>query len=281
MNYGICPLSSVPVRRTAADGSEMITQLLFGETFEILKQKKNWQYIRCTWDDYEGWIDEKQGRIIEEKDLGFYTKECAYSLELTQGAMSNNYYLPILLGSNLPDYDGIKFSLLGQAYTFSGNVINPKETKIDAELLIKIARRYLFAPYLWGGRSPFGVDCSGLVQVVFKMLGINLKRDTTQQIHEGQLVDFIQEVRPGDLAFFQNAKGKTCHVGILLPEGKILHASGYVRIDYLDHYGIFNANQGKYTHQLRVIKRVLAEDESNMEGFSLPQTMRIAEKPLF
>ena len=257
MNFGICALSVVPVRSSASDKSEMVSQLLFGEMVEILEKKGTWAKVRCSWDNYIGWIDIKQVKIITPSEFKSYSENHSCSLELIQPAISDDYYLPIALGSNLPNYDGLRFSFNGSSFTFSGQVITPVEIEAQADLVLKIARRYLFAPYLWGGRSPLGIDCSGFTQVVFKMVGKNLPRDAYEQVEQGDLVDFIEESQDGDLAFFENRKGKISHVGILLPEGQIIHASGQVRIDKIDHYGIFNTEKEKYTHRLRVIKRIL------------------------
>ncbi len=257
MNFGICALSIVPVRSAASDKSEMVSQLLFGETVELLEKKGSWAKIRCSWDNYLGWIDAKQVILITPSEFNLFNKNHSCSLELLQPAISDDFYLPITLGANLPNYDGLRFSINGNSFTFSGQVITPSEIKPNAELVLKIARRYLFAPYLWGGRSPIGIDCSGFTQIVFKMVGINLPRDAYEQVEVGEIVDFVEQAQEGDLAFFENRKGKIAHVGILLPDGQIIHASGQVRIDKIDHYGIFNAEKEKYTHKLRVIKRIL------------------------
>lgn len=257
MKYGICSVSVVPIRFGASDTSEMVSQLLFGEVYEIISSKPKWLKIKCEHDGYEGWISKNQHIEITEAVFGRAKKSTDCSLELVQEANTENYYVPIVLGSSLPEYDGINFSFNGSKFTFSGQVINSKETPGTAEILTKVARKYLYAPYLWGGRSPFGIDCSGFVQVVYKMLGIKLERDARKQVESGEVVNLIIESKPGDLAFFENTSRKIVHVGIILENQEIIHASGRVRIDKIDHQGIFNQELGGYTHKLRVIKRVL------------------------
>lgn len=259
MNFGICPLSVVPVRSNASDKSEMVSQLLFGEMVELLEKRGSWGKVRCFWDNYIGWVDTKQLKKIDAADVSSYQDQYAFSLELIQGAMTEGHYLPITIGATLPKFDGLKFHLNGSSYTFSGQAISPNEIKPTVDLLLKIARRYLYAPYLWGGRSPLGIDCSGFTQVVFKIIGIALPRDAYQQVETGTLIDFVEQALPGDLAFFENRKGKITHTGIIMPDNQIIHASGQVRIDRIDHYGIYNEEKEKYTHRLRVIKRILPE----------------------
>ena len=273
MNYGICPLSVVPIRSTSSDTSEMVSQLLFGEMVEILERRgKKWSKVRCIFDHYIGWVDSKQIKSITSTEYETYLNNHAYSIELMQGAMTNQHYVPITIGATLPDFDGVNFSLNGASFTFSGQAVVPANITPNAELLIKIARRYLYAPYLWGGRSPFGIDCSGFSQIVFKMLGIALPRESAQQVEVGETVDFVEQSQAGDLAFFEDRKGRLSHVGILLEDRKIIHASGQVRIDKIDHFGIFNVDTEKYTHKLRIVKRVLptapksAQKESSDEN---------------
>ena len=257
MRYGICPLSVIPVRSNSSDTSEMVSQLLFGETVEILEKKGSWTKVRCIWDNYIGWTDTKQIKLITPAEFDQYQEKFAYTLEMLQGAMTNGHYIPVTIGATLPNYDGVNFSMNGNSYTYSGQAVFPADIEPNAELLIKIARRYLYAPYLWGGRSPLGIDCSGFTQVVFKIMGIKLPRDSKDQAGKGELIDFVEQGQAGDLAFFENRKGKITHVGILLEDRKIIHASGQVRIDKIDHFGIFNEETKKYTHKLRIVKRVL------------------------
>lgn len=266
MNYGICPLSVVPIRSNSSDTSEMVSQLLFGETVDILERKgKAWLKVRCIWDNYIGWVDAKQIKPITPTEFESYQNSFAYSIELLQGAMTNEHYVPITIGATLPQFDGMNFSLNGSKFTFSGQAVVPSELQPNAELLIKIARRYLYAPYQWGGRSPFGIDCSGFTQIIFKMIGIVLPRDSSQQVEVGEMVDFVEQAQAGDLAFFENRKGNISHVGVLLEDRKIIHASGQVRIDKIDHFGIFNVDTEKYSHKLRIVKRVLPTQPKSIE----------------
>lgn len=257
MNFAICPLSIVPVRSSASEKSEMVTQLLFGEMVEILEKKGSWAKIRCAWDNYLGWVDAKQIKPITPSEFSLFQKKRTCSLELVQPIIAEDHYLPVVMGSDLPNYDGLRFSFNGNFFSFSGQVITPGQLPRSAEFLLKIARRYLHAPYLWGGRSPLGIDCSGFTQMAYKLIGVNLPRDTYEQVEMGEIIDFIEQTQDGDLAFFENRKGSITHTGIIIHPGQIIHASGKVRVDKIDHFGIFNEETGKYTHKLRVIKRIL------------------------
>ena len=262
MTFAICPLSVVPVRAGSSDRSEQVTQLLFGEIVEILEKKgKAWAKIRCTWDNYIGWVNARQIKLITEGEYQLFSENFAYSLDLISPLMSNKHHLPITIGARLPNFDGMRFQLLDDLYTFSGQAVFPSDMRPDAALILKLARRYLFAPYQWGGRSPLGIDASGLIQLIYQMVGISLHRESAEQVHQGETVDFVEQSQPGDLAFFENKAGNINHVGIIMPDHQIIHASGQVRIDRIDHYGIFNEEMGRYSHKLRVAKRILEKQE--------------------
>jgi hypothetical protein len=249
MQYGICNLGIVPIRLEMSDTSEMVTQALYGDVFKVLEQRKKWSRIRFAFDNYEGWIDNKQYLEIEESQYAELSKsEIKLSKDLIEFVTdsSNNLY-PIPLGSNL---NGL--TLLN--HNFDGAIWAGTNTKIE---LIKTSFLYLNAPYLWGGKTPFGIDCSGFTQMVYKLNGYKLFRDASEQASQGEALSFIEESEPGDLAFFDNAEGNIVHVGIIMEDNYIIHAHGKVRIDRLDHSGIYNVDTNQHTHKLRVIKKII------------------------
>lgn len=257
--YGICNLSVVPGRAEASDKSEMITQLLFGEHFTILRESGSWVYIRCAFDNYECWIDSKQYQVISAETFSDLEQhEAAVSMELISAVEDSlqGQYFPIVAGSSLPFFDGKTCNLEGYEYQFEGLSTLEPTSNDKAEQLLQFAWMYRNSPYLWGGRSPMGIDCSGFVQVAYKSIGMKLPRDANQQAECGEVLGFMSETQPGDLVFFDNAEGRIIHVGILVDQHQVLHASGKVRLDAIDHQGIFNRETGEYTHNLRLIKRV-------------------------
>lgn len=249
MQYGICELSNIPVRAEANDRSEMITQLLYGEHFEIITIKNNWTKIRIAFDMYEGWIATNQVRLISAEDFSNLQKEefnCSVDL-IEFVHQSNHYLLPIVLGS-----------CIGAAHLLSHHFDGHTNKNIrQNKQFVEVAKLYINSPYLWGGKTPFGIDCSGFSQMVYKINGIKIPRDAYQQSELGIALSFIEESSPGDLAFFDNDEGKIIHVGILLGDNFIIHAHGKVRIDRIDHTGIFNTETKRYSHQLRVIKKII------------------------
>lgn len=256
--HHLCPLSLVPVRASAAESSDMVSQLLFGELVEIIETKgRLWSRVRCQWDNLVGWVATHQLQAITPSEFVTFNEHFAYNLEITQAVMGSDFFLPITLGAQLPNFDGIRFQLADAIYTFSGQAVFPKDITPTSDFILKIARRYLHAPALSGGRSPFGIDSSGLTQMVFKIAGVRIPREAPQQVFMGETIDFIEQSQPGDLAFFEDRAGRIAHVGILMPNLQIIHAYGKVRIDTIDHFGIYNNDQARYTHRLRVVKRVL------------------------
>ena len=249
MQYGICNLSLIPLRLESSDKSELVSQVLYGELFQILEKRKNWIKIRLAFDDYEGFIDSKQYKEISERDFkDLHKSNQSFSTDLVEFVQDeNNQLIPILIGSSLGG-----LNILNHSYDGNYNSeIKPKSN------LIKTASLYLNAPYLWGGKSPFGIDCSGFTQQVYKINGYKLFRDASQQAGQGEVLSFIEESEPGDLAFFDNSEGEIIHVGIILENNYIIHAHGSVRIDRLDQTGIYNKEKNKHTHKLRVIKKII------------------------
>ncbi len=258
MSYVICPVSIVPIRNTSSNKSEMISQLLFGELAEVLETKgRQWARVRCAWDNFVGWVAANQIKAITPTEFERFRRDYAYSLELFHTLLANNHCVPIVMGAQLPGFDGMRFKLDDSYFTFSGQAVFPDHIEQSPEFIIKIVRKYLYAPFLWGGRSPMGVDASGLVQMAFKLAGVSMPREAEQQVYLGTAVDFVEQSRPGDVAFFENKAGRIAHCGIILPGNEIIHAYGSVRIDTLDHFGIYNREQARYTHRLRVVKRIL------------------------
>ncbi|UJH66965.1 NlpC/P60 family protein [Allomuricauda sp. SCSIO 65647] len=248
MKYGICPLSIVPVRADKEYMAEMTSQLLYGEGFKVLEQQKKWSKIRNAYDHHEGWVENGQYREITEdeyKGLTSGAEELSQDL-IAHIALSNQSLMPILFGSITSGSQLLK-------HHFEGNAVQGAKKKKN---LVETALLYLNAPFLSGGKTPFGVDASGFSQMVYRINGYQLKRDVEEQSREGQALSFIEESEPGDLAFFDDKEARIDHVGIILPDNYIIHVNGRVRIDRLDHTGIFNTEINRYTHQLRVIKKI-------------------------
>lgn len=261
MSYGIAELSIVPMRREKSERSEMVSQVLFGEMFQVLETEEKWVYIRLIHDGYEGWIDRKMYLPVSEDYVVKYRSENqvitteVFNIVMKEGDYGNKL---VVAGSVLPFFnaDTKKIQVGEDPYTLVSKI---KDISIDSlrDLIIEYALTYYNTPYLWGGRSPYGIDCSGLTQIVYRMAGIDLPRDASQQVLCGQNFSFVEEALPGDLAFFGDDMGAITHVGIIWEQNRIIHASGRVRVDKIDHQGIFNEELKRYTHNLKVIKRII------------------------
>lgn len=238
MNKGICIVTVAPVRAESSDKAEIVTEILFGESADILEVNKNWTKIKMHYDGYEGWMDTKQIRSVTDEELA--NRKVTLVTEDFASVLMN---------------DGKTLLSMGSEVEFP--VVASRRSHDVRESIALTAREFLNVPYLWGGKSFFAVDCSGFTQLVYKIHNVKLPRDTYQQAEVGEPLSFVEESQPGDLAFFENAEGKIIHVGIMLENQRIIHASGKVRIDTLDSTGIFNKEVNKHTHKLRVIKNVL------------------------
>ncbi|WP_294244930.1 C40 family peptidase [uncultured Chryseobacterium sp.] len=238
MNKGICMVTVAPVRAENSDRAEIVTEILFGESADILEVSKNWTRIKMHYDGYEGWMDTKQLKAVTEEELA-KRKTTVVTEDFTSVMMN----------------DGKTLLSMGSEVEFP--VVASRRSHDVRESVVLTAREFLNVPYLWGGKSYFAVDCSGFTQLVYKVHNVKLPRDASQQVEAGESLSFLEESRAGDLAFFENADGKIIHVGIMLDNHRIIHASGKVRIDTLDSTGIFNKEMNRHTHKLRVIKSIL------------------------
>ena len=252
MDLAICVVPAAPVRKRPSHKVEMVNQLLFGERMVVLKKKNNWWRIQTTHDNYEGWI--RNNLVTCDEAISGIQSDESISSELFGSITIDEIKMHISMGCNLPHLTK-EFGLIGQSkYVYRGHTMKRNEVHAGGEATCRLAMQWLNAPYLWGGRTPLGVDCSGFVQVVFKVIGLDLLRDAKQQVGQGMKVKKLSDARAGDLAFFEKKK-KVTHVGILLSADKIIHASGKVRIDSIDEKGIINADTRKRTHSLAAIRR--------------------------
>lgn len=247
-NKGICILSNIPLRKEPNSRSELVSMVLFGETYEILQQETDWMMIRLDHDGYSGWITTQQySKLIKiPSHNGVVTNYPFAILQGPHGIVMAPY------SSVLPELQDKSCFINGLEFTITNDL-----KQLNSSDLTFMARQFTNTPYLWGGRTAFGIDCSGFVQALYKSIGIQLLRDAYQQAEMGETVSFLEEVKTGDLAFFDNAEGRITHVGMMLDPHTIIHASGRVRVDPIDSHGILNNEEKNYSHKLRIIKRIL------------------------
>ena len=235
--YGICHLSIIPLRKDSTSKSELVSQLIYGELFEVIEKKGKWFYIESIDDKYCGWINYSQFKEISKQDFKKVKK--------TESKLLNNISAEIEIeNGNMSITIGSKVS--------SAFILNHKlkQKEYSKSSIIKNSLKFLNSPYLWGGRTPYGIDCSGFSQQVYKLNGFQLARDASQQALQGKEVK-LEKAKPGDLAFFGDKK--ITHVGIIMDSNKIIHSFGCVRIDYLNEKGIINSISKKTTHYLKKI----------------------------
>lgn len=257
MTFAAAAVPVIPVRKEPSHTSEMVNQLLFGETVEVLEEKDSWCRVLSLHDDYDGWVQALQlesiDRTLARSPLTWVLLPEAIGDQIDCTG-KEKMFCP--LGSVLTGFDGEEGTIGNLNYTYSGigailfSVMIPTEKAILQQVQL-----WYNTPYLWGGRTLMGADCSGFIQVLFRSIGIELLRDAVHQASEGEVIDFLQQAQCGDLAFFDDAEGNIQHVGVLLSPFEIVHAYGKVRKDKMDHEGIINAETGERTHRLRIIKR--------------------------
>lgn len=252
MQYAICTVAAAPVRKEPDHRSEMVNQLLFGETLQVLEEKAEWLRIKSRYDDYEGWLTyHLVGEI--DKTIAFQPLEYVAISPLNM-VQTPQGLIQISMGSHLTGYNSNKEHLWREDYEYRGSVKSLIGVFNGASIK-SFALEWINVPYLWGGKTIMGVDCSGFVQTVYKVFGMKLKRDAYQQAEQGSKVESLSKAKEGDLAFFHNASGRIIHVGIILQGNKFIHASGKVRIDTIDEKGIVNNETGMRTHELHSMKR--------------------------
>ena len=260
LEFGISNLSIIPMRVEPNERAEMVNQVLFGEIFEVLRVKQDWANIRLEYDNYMGWVDLKMITSISRRLFNIIkgkNKNYTQNIVTLVKNSKEKKQINILTGSVLPFFNGKRsFRIKDKKFAIKGS-LKIKDLKIR-DKIISDAKEFLEAPYLWGGRTAFGIDCSGFSQIVYKINGLVIPRDASRQVKIGVSTNFLSDSKPGDLAFFDNNDGSIIHVGILLGDNRIIHASGKVRIDKIDHNGIYNVDKYQYTHKLRVIKDVIS-----------------------
>ncbi|NCI46518.1 C40 family peptidase [Sediminibacterium soli] len=253
MNMIVCIVPISPMRKEASHRTEMVSQMLFGEAAELLETTRDFLRIRALFDGYEGWCQRTQFAEVPETEKTWHKQLTA---EWINTILFNDQTMQVPLGCSIDMLENGRGSIGAFHCSYAGKRHDPSGTPFDKRALVAFSRQYLNTPYLWGGRSVFGIDCSGFVQQVFLFFNKQLPRDSYQQAETGELVGFLQEANEGDLAFFDNEEGRITHVGILLGPDRIIHSSGRVRIDPIDNMGIVSSDTGERTHTLRIIRRI-------------------------
>lgn len=272
---GISLYSVIPVRAEAREGAEQNTQILFGETFDILEEQPRWLRVRLHLDGQEGWVDAKMATPMSPAEFktyrADYSSAAMVAMPMAYAVSENNgQTIPLTAGTRLAKYcitspqpsaqgREIKigrFEVLGVGFRIDPGMVISKSLDLNEQNLLQAVRFFLNIPYLWGGKNAMGMDCSGFTQVIMSLFGKPLKRNAREQAEQGRKIADVSKVHAGDLLFFDHEDGKICHVGIAIDSERVIHCSGRVKVEKLDSKGIFNAETGEYSHHLVSIRRV-------------------------
>lgn len=254
MKYAGCCVPVSALRKEPSHRSEMVSQMLFGECCTLLEfGSDNWIKIKCRYDDYEGWC--QLSHVVEIDEENYLVADKELTEEWVNEVDYNGHLMCVPMGSSLTSLTHGRAFWRKNLVKYSGKLWKPLVVKINAKIIKQVAFKYLNSAYLWGGKSVFGIDCSGFSQSVYKFLNVPLPRDAWQQAEQGDVVASLQDAVCGDLAFFDNEVGRITHVGIILNPQEVIHSSGKVRLDKIDNDGIINSENKQRTHKLRVIKR--------------------------
>lgn len=261
MPHALGRYAAAALRARPRTQSPMVSQLLFGEPVTVLLAEGDWCLVRCCDDDFEGYVRSDQLLTVNESVFRRQRDEPAFALDLFGTLLGERHGVPISFGARLPDFDGLRLRQGESIYSYSGQAVLAEDLRSEGELILRLARKWLYVPELSGGRTPAGIDAPSFVQLVTRLGNLKLARTAAAMSHHGRPVDFVVQCQPADLAFCDDSRGKINHVGLLLAGSRILHVHGCVRIDAIDHYGIFSYELGRYTHRLRIVKRLLPDVE--------------------
>ena len=258
---GISLYSVIPVRTEAREGAEQSTQVLFGETFEVLEQLPKWHRVRLHSDGQEGYIDAKMCTLMKDEEYSAYSKAletaAMVAFPMTYAVSENNgQTIPLTAGTRLTHYQDGHFEVLGVGFRIDPSMVITAPRELTQENLLQTVRFFLNVPYLWGGKNALGMDCSGFTQTILSLFGKHLLRNASEQATQGVAVPKLAQAQAGDLVFFDHEDGKISHVGIVIDPERVIHCSGRVKVEKLDEQGIYNIEQGGYSHHLVSIVRL-------------------------
>jgi gamma-D-glutamyl-L-lysine dipeptidyl-peptidase len=258
LHYGIAHLSITSVLDGPDLDHNQLGVLLFGECFKILRWKNaDWIYVQSEELMLEGWVPAAQILLLNEKEFIKLAVNYSFCLD-TFGFVSNgNLNIHITFGARLPGYDGLSFRMGKEKYHFNGQSARPHEINNPRDLLIKLAKKFINTPYHPFGRTVLGINNARFIQLLFQPLGLNLPDLPEEQLLWGEVVDFVNFSKPGDIAFFENTKGKVVHCGIIISANEVLHMDEFIRIDFFDQTGLYRKTRHKYLYKLRIIKNLI------------------------